>query len=279
MKALRACALAAALPLFLVANVARAADGDGAVSARFDRAHPLFLRSGAEYVTGEHTGMDFHRGSTFVGFGYDWSPRVTVHTDLHYGTTRFGYKASLDDSLAMESKFWSGLDISASAGLTLHLMQSGPFWLDADGEFETSVVNSRPNIDTLDIVTPQGRFSVAPYAQKTAELDASWYRVQLATTFGARFGIFEPRLMLGFEYLHASLDTKLNADSRETLTLLGHDASLFEAPHNAGFFHVVLSPGMDLHLGKRDTIGVSGFMAPATQLESFGIMSMFSHRF
>jgi hypothetical protein len=237
------------------------------------------LRSGFQYVSEKHDGVDFQRADTFLGIGYDWSQLLTLHADIHYGTTRFGYKANLDDSLAVDGRFSTPLDVSAASGLTLHVMRQKPFWADVDSEFEASLFGSTPHIKSLSITTPQGGFDVAPYAQRQTYLSTSWYRVRIGTTFGARFGIVEPQLGLAFEYVHAALDVRLNADSRDSLTVLGHDSGLVENPHSASFFHVLLTPGVDFHLGKRDVIGIGGTFAPEPNLDSFGGQVLFRHRF
>ncbi len=277
MSARNLLAFAAALPLFMMTAEAKA-DND-ASHAAFEHAHPVMLRSGASFVTSNHDGVDYQHADTFAGVGYDWSPRLSLYADLHYGTTRFGYKANVEDGLAVDGRFTTPLDVSASTGLTLHLLKLKPFWMDIDGDFEASVLNSTPHIVSLAITTPQGNFDIAPYAQRNAHLSTAWYRMRIGATFGMRFGFVEPHLSLAFEYVHASLDVGLNADSRESLTMLGHDSGTFENPHQAAFFDVLLSPGIDFHLGRRDSVGVSGTMALGNSIDTFGAMLLFRHRF
>ncbi len=274
----RAClAFAAAMPLLLLASEAKADEEDA--HAFFERTHPVRFRSGFTYSSASHEGLELQHADAFVGIGYDWSRLLSLHADLHYGTTRFAYKSSLDDSLAVDGRFSTPLDVSGSSGLTLHLMRQKPFWADFETEFESSLFNSAPKISSLSITTPQGVFDVAPYAQRQTTLSTSWYRLRVGTVFGARFGPVEPQLGLAFEYVHAAMDVKLNADSRDSLSMLGHDSGMVENPHSAGFFHVLLTPGVDLHLGKRDAIGIGGSFAPGASIDSFGGQLLFRHRF
>lgn len=277
MNARKRIAFAAAMPLLLLATEAKA-DGEDS-HAVFEQSHPVQFRSGVSYSADKHDGIEFQHADTFLGVGYDWSQLLTLHADLHYGTTRFAYKANLDDSLAVDGHFSTPLDVSAASGFTLHLMRMKPFWADFESEFEAALFNSPPRISSLNITTPQGVFDVTPYTQRQTQLATSWYRLRLGTVFGARFGIVEPQLGLAFEYVHAALDVKLNADSRDSLTMLGHDSGMVENPHSAAFFHVLVTPAVDFRLGKRDTIGIGGSFTPSTNFESYGGQVLFRHRF
>lgn len=240
---------------------------------------PLALRTGAGFNAGDVNGTSLLRADVSVGVSYDCTRWLTLYTDLRFGTTRFGYRGSLDDGLTVNAQLWSYFDMSVSTGAALHALRSGPFSLDVYGEFEPSIVNTAPHLDTLRITTPQGTYDVGPYAAANSAPSLAWYRLALGTTFRVRGGFAEPRMTIAFEDVHGSMDVHLNADSRDTLTRLGYDPTAIERPHEVSFFRVALMPGVDFHIGSRDILGITGIIAPASDATTYGAAAMVTHRF
>lgn len=240
---------------------------------------PVGIRTGAAFSMGSVNGASLMRADVSLGVSYDFTRWLTMYSDLHFGTTRFGYQGNLDDGLTVNSQMWSYFDVSVSAGAAVHALRLDPIALDIYGEFESSVANTAPQLESLRITTPQGTYDVGPYARNNSELSLTWYRLALGATFRVRWGIAEPRLGIGFEHIHGSMDAKLNNDSRDTLGRLGYDTTRVEAPHEVSFFRVLLMPGIDFHVGDRDVIGVGGYVAPARDATTGGANLMYLHRF
>ncbi|HTM69213.1 MAG TPA: hypothetical protein VL426_08065 [Candidatus Binatia bacterium] len=240
---------------------------------------PLGLRTGAGFVMGNVNGTSLMRADVSLGISYDFTRWLTLYSDVHFGTTRFGYQGSLDDGLTVNGQLWSYFDVSVGAGAIVHALHMDPIALDLYGEFESSVANTSPHLDSLRITTPQGNYDVGPYARNNSNLSLTWYRLALGSTFRVRWGFAEPRFTLGFEHVHGSMDVGLNADSRDTLTRLGYETTRIESPHEVSFFRVILMPGVDFHIGSRDVLGVSGVVAPARDATTGGANLTYLHRF
>ncbi|HTK04724.1 MAG TPA: hypothetical protein VL500_04015 [Candidatus Eisenbacteria bacterium] len=240
---------------------------------------PVGLRTGAGFNMGTVNGRSLMRADVSLGLSLDCGRYLTLYSDLHLGTTRFGYQGSLDDGLTVNGQLWSYFDVSVAAGATVHALRMEPFALDIYGEFESSVANTSPHLESLRITTPQGNYDVGPYARNNSDLSFTWYRLALGATFKIRAGITQPRLTVGFEHYHGSMDVGLNADSRDTLQRLGYDATLIESPHEVSFFRVMLMPGIDINMGARDVLGIGVIIAPARDATTYGANTMFLHRF
>ncbi len=240
---------------------------------------PLSLRTGAGFHAGDVNGTSLLRADVSLGVAYDAASWITLYTDLHFGTTRFGYRGSLDDGLTVDGRLWSYFDVSMSAGAAFHVLHRDPFTLDLYGEFESSIANTAPKLDGLRITTPQGTYDVGPYAGANRSPSLSWYRLAVGTTLRVRWGFAEPRMTVAFEQIHGSMDLRLNDDSRDTLNRLGYDPALIERPHEVSFFRVALMPGVDFHVGARDTLGVTGIIAPVSDATTYGATAMYAHRF
>ncbi|MEY4744132.1 MAG: hypothetical protein RL272_77 [Candidatus Parcubacteria bacterium] len=241
--------------------------------------HPLAIRTGAGFNAGNVHGTSLLRADASLGVAFDFTRWMTVYTDLHFGTTRFGYRGGLVDGLAVDGQLWSYFDVSMSVGTAFHVLRRGPFTLDLYGEFEASLANTSPHLESLRITTPQGTYDVGPYAAANSTPTLAWYRLALGTTLRVRWGFAEPRLTIAFEDLHGSMDLRLNDDSRDTLARLGYDPTAIERPHEITFFRVALMPGIDFRLGPRDTLGITGVIAPASDATTYGAATMYSHRF
>src|SRR5687768_12584004 len=65
---------------------------------------PLAIRSGAGFNMGDVNGRSLMRADVSLGLSLDCGRFLTLHSDLHLGTTRFGYRGSLDDGLTVDSQ-------------------------------------------------------------------------------------------------------------------------------------------------------------------------------
>lgn len=263
----------------LLISASAQAQADTTTPADPAEGHPLAIRTGAGFHAGDVNGTSLLRADVSLGVSYDCARWLTLYTDLHFGTTRFGYRGSLDDGLTVDGRLWSYFDLSVSTGAAIHALRRGPFSLDLYGEFETSLVNTTPHLDSLRITTPQGTYDVGPYAAANSTPSLTWYRLALGTTLRVRWGFAEPRITIAFEDFHGSSDVRLNDDSRDTLTRLGYDPARIERPHDVSFFRVALMPGVDFRLGPRDTLGITGIIAPASDATTYGAAAMVAHRF
>jgi hypothetical protein len=242
--------------------------------------HPLILRNGLGFLGGNVNGASYLHADTSVGVGHEFTPWMFLYLDMHWGTTRFGFNGSLDDSLAVDTTLWARLDISVAAGTRFTLLRRGPWRFDLGAEFETSVLSSNPTVEDLHVTTPQGRYDVRPYAQEEASFRSRWYRAELMSTLHLRLGPLEPRFGVGIDYVHGMLDVMLGTDGRSVLTQLGHDSTIVESPHALEFADIVLAPGLDIRLGRFDTVAVTGLMMPGSAvINSYGASVMVLHRF
>lgn len=243
------------------------------------RPGPLTLRVGGGFITARSGQSEASRADVSTGIGLDAGRHVTLYADVHFGTTWFSYGGSLEDGLRVDSTLWSHFDMSIATGVVVHALRREHVEVDLFGEFEGSVARSTPTVTRLGVTTAQGTYDVTPYARDNSELSFSWYRAALGPTIRGRWGWFAPSFTLGFEYLHGTLDTGLNADSRLVLTRLGFDSGRIEREHVISNFRVSLIPGAEFRLGARDRIGFFGTIAPGSEGWAFGGSTMFVHGF
>lgn len=240
---------------------------------------PLSLRVGGSFITARTSETELSRADVSTGIGLDVGRHLTLYADLHFGTTWFSYAGSIEDGLRVDTTLWSHFDMSIASGLVLHALRREHVELDLFGEFEGSVARTSPTLTRLDVTTPQGSYDVAPYARTNSSLSYSWYRAALGPTIRGRWAWFAPSFTVAFEYLHGTLDTGLNADSRLVLTRLGYDPGQVETEHVISHFHVSLIPGVEFHVGDRDRIGLFGTIAPGAEGWAFGGSAMYVHGF
>lgn len=243
------------------------------------RPGPLTLRVGGAFATNRSGGSEASRADVSTGIGLDVGRHVTLFADVHFGTTWFSYDGSLEDGLRVNAALWSHFDMSIATGMVVHALRREHVELDLFGEFEGSVARSSPTLTRLGVTTAQGSYDVTPYARDNSELSFSWYRAAIGPTIRGKWAWFSPSFTLGFEYLHGTLDTGLNPDSRLVLTRLGFESGRIEREHVFSVFRVQLIPGAEFRLGPRDRLAFFGSFAPGSEGWGFGGSTMFVHGF
>jgi hypothetical protein len=234
---------------------------------------------GGEFNTVRFSGADLSRADVSTGVSLDAGRYVTLYADVHFGTTWFSYAGSLEDGLRVDSGLWSHFDMSIGTGMVLHALRREHVQLDLYGEFEGSVARSSPSLTRLGVTTAQGSYDVTPYAAGNSELSFSWWRAAVGPTIRGRWGWFSPNFTLAFEYLHGTLETGLNADSRLVLTRLGFDSGRIEREHAISLFRVSLNPGVDFIINPRDRLGLAAAIGPGAEGWSFGGAAAYTHAF
>jgi hypothetical protein len=238
------------------------ADAQETSTAAAPRPSPLAVRTGAAFLAGEGGGRTLMRGDVSVGVGYTPIPALTLHGDVHFGTTRFAYAGSLEDGLAVDGVAWSYFDVSAEVGAIAHLLRSDPFVLDAFFSYEGSVGRTAPVVDRLRITTDQGSYDVGPYAADNVSGQLYWHRISVGATFGVRWRMLTPRLIVGFDNYIGTYDLQFSPDARAVVGRLGFDAGRLETSHQMTLHMVRLGPGLGIRCSDRVDLDIGGVIAP-----------------